>query len=252
MEVNTKIKEIEDEIKVLKAEIRNVLLDIREVILERTNPLDEGHETQTIRMDLRTTASAMAAEAAAHEGRNAQDAADAAKTNGATQPNNHSDDGHVPPHVHAEVLPPPAAQEEPEDTAEQPEEEPADEPPPKVIRRDPRELKMLAEEKENQREGIPIPPEYRKERTPSYRVEFAPMDVALSGGGSLSAWVTESLATVGPRELGRIIAVHRSWGNLPPNISRALAYLQEMLEETEDADPAWLRVMRQLDALASL
>ena len=74
MEVNAKLKEMEEEIKVLKAEIRNVLLDIREVILERTNPLEEG-QAQMIRMDLRTTASAVAAEAAAHEARNAMDGA---------------------------------------------------------------------------------------------------------------------------------------------------------------------------------
>lgn len=259
MEVNTKLKEMEEEIKVLKAEIRNVLLDIREVILERTNPLDEGHETATIRMDLRTTAQAMAAEATAHEARAAQDAATPApapQTNG--HPPESATNGHVAPHTHAEMLPP---AEEAADEAEEPQDEPIEEePPPKVIRRDPRELKMLAEQRENgnnnnhrdHEDDIPVPPIYRRESPPPYRVEFAPLGAPLSGSGSLSAWVTESLATVGPQELSRIIAVHRSWGNLPPNISRALAFLQEMLDETGDADPAWLRVMQKLDALASL
>lgn len=78
MELNTKVKELEDELKVLKAEIRNVLLDIREVILEKHNPLSEEHESAFIRMDLNTTARAMAAEAAAREvARTADDAAKA-------------------------------------------------------------------------------------------------------------------------------------------------------------------------------
>jgi chemotaxis protein histidine kinase CheA len=67
MELNNKVKELEDELKVLKAEIHNVLLDIREVILEKHNPLAEEHESAFIRMDLNTTARAMAAEAAGRE-----------------------------------------------------------------------------------------------------------------------------------------------------------------------------------------
>ncbi len=68
MELNNKVKELEDELKVLKAEIRNVLLDIREVILEKHNPLaEQEHESAFIRMDLNTTARAMAAEAAGRE-----------------------------------------------------------------------------------------------------------------------------------------------------------------------------------------
>lgn len=67
MELNNKVKELEDELKVLKAEIHNVLLDIREVILDKSNPLSEEHESAFIRMDLNTTARAMAAEAAGRE-----------------------------------------------------------------------------------------------------------------------------------------------------------------------------------------
>jgi len=68
MELNNKVKELEDELKVLKAEIHNVLLDIREVILDKSNPLsEEEHESAFIRMDLNTTARAMAAEAAGRE-----------------------------------------------------------------------------------------------------------------------------------------------------------------------------------------
>lgn len=254
MEVNTKLKEMEEEIKVLKAEIRNVLLDIREVILERTNPLDEGGETQTIRMDLRTTAQAMASEAAAHEARAAQEAV-SSHTNGAS-PEEHAD-GYVPPHVHAESLPQAEdADIRGNDPAGTEDETPADQPPPKVIRRDPKELKMLAEERENQNTleetDVSVPPIYRREGVSPYRVEFAPLGAPLSGGGSISAWLTEALATVGPRELSRLIAIHRSWGNMPPNISRALAYIQELLDETVEPEPAWLRVMQKLDALASL
>ena len=75
MEVNAKLKELEEEFKVLKAEIRNVLLDIRESILDRTNPLGEEHESAHLTLDLNTTARAMAAEAAAHEAFEANDVA---------------------------------------------------------------------------------------------------------------------------------------------------------------------------------
>jgi hypothetical protein len=205
-------------------------------------------------MDLRTTASAMASEAASHESRKAMDEAEGIAHSGGDSGASHSDPSAVPPHVHAEVLR--ASEESPpeilEEAHDEPAEEPVEETPPKVIRREPRELKMLADEKEQQQSDIPIPPAYRRETHSPYQVAFAPLGAPLNGSGSLSAWITEALTTVGPQELSRIIAVHRSWGNLPPNISRALAYLQEMLEQTTDADPAWLRVMRQLDALASL
>ena len=59
MDVNTKVKELEDELKVLKTEIRNVLLDVREVILERANPLSQG-EPAYLRVDLKTTAQTIA------------------------------------------------------------------------------------------------------------------------------------------------------------------------------------------------
>jgi chemotaxis protein histidine kinase CheA len=78
MELNNKVKELEDELKVLKAEIHNVLLDIREVILEKHNPLAEEHESAFIRMDLNTTARAMAAEAAGREAAKAVEEADKA------------------------------------------------------------------------------------------------------------------------------------------------------------------------------
>lgn len=232
MDANTKLQEMEEEIKVLKAEIRNVLLDIREVILDRTNPLDEGPEPQMLRMDLRTTASAMAAEAAAHQARSAVDALETEPEPEATPAAEEL--GEELPLLLEKAEEPPAPEPEPEAIAEV-EEEP---PPPKVIRRDPRELKMLAEEREPIAVEIP----------PAYRADVAP----LSGNGSLASWLSDALSVVGPQELNRIIAAHRAWGNLPPNISRALAHVQEMLERTEDADPAWLRVMQQLDTLASL
>ena len=74
----------------------------------------------------------------------------------------------------------------------------------------------------------------------------------LSGNISISSWLTQALETVGPQELDRIITIHRLWGNLPSNISRALAYLQEMLQATEVTEPPWLKVMQELDRLAAL
>lgn len=262
----TKLKEMEEEIKVLKAQIHGVLLDIRETILERTNPLENGGETASIRMDLRTTSQAMAAEAAAHEARNAMEGAQAPEDaegdeitgiNEETEADEElpadpegdrlsEDEGEV---VAAEVVTPPEA-EDTNDIAPAEEEDvedaeaAEDEPPPKVIRRNARELKMLAEQREREKERE----QERVEIPPAYRADIAP----LSGNGSLSTWLTHALETIGPVELSRIIAVHRAWGHLPPNLSRALAYVQEMLEETEDTDPPWLHVMQELDELASL
>jgi hypothetical protein len=111
-------------------------------------------------------------------------------------------------------------------------------PAPKVIRRSP-----SAEPAAFQPEGqllteIPL----------MYQASIPP----LSGNISVSSWLTQALEAVGPQELERIITIHRLWGNLPPNISRALAYLQEMLQTTEENEPPWLRVMQELDRLATL
>jgi len=76
VEVDAKVKELEDEVKVLKAEIRNVLLDIREAILDNTNPLSE-QEPAYLRMDLTTTARTVAAEEATRAARDAIDQAKA-------------------------------------------------------------------------------------------------------------------------------------------------------------------------------
>jgi hypothetical protein len=213
-------------------------------------------------MDLRTTTSAMAAEAAAHEARSAMDGAQGLADHDHDHEHEHpvaaepTDDEETP--AEPEGVQPFGAGEvtgegQPEAEAadagadnQQPEEEPDEEPAPKVVQRDPRELKMLAEqreremEREAERERVDIPP--------AYRADIAP----LSGNGSLSAWLTHALAAVGPQGVSRIIAAHRAWGHLPPNLSRALAYVQEMLDETDEADPAWLRVMQELDELASL
>jgi archaellum component FlaD/FlaE len=282
MEVDAKIKELEDEFKVLKAEIRNVLLDIREVILERTNPLAEDHQSAFIRMDLNTTARAMASEAAAHEAARATDSAPEQPHQDTpdqhTQEHFHDEQGHVlegqdelPPLESAqpegvkvilaeeieaaaeaeapEPVPeaspssePPADAVHDDDAGDEPGQGPVDEPTPKVIRRD---LRQRARNGATDLESDAIMP---TEIPPMYQVDSLP----LSGTINISEWLTYALDNVGPKELERIIAIHRLWGNMPPNISRALAYLQELLSETEENDPPWLKVMQDLDKLASL
>jgi hypothetical protein len=73
----------------------------------------------------------------------------------------------------------------------------------------------------------------------------------LSGGMSLAAWVGRALEAIGPKNLEHVIAMHRLWGTLPPNVSRALAHLQALLHSTQDPNPAWLKVMEDLDRIAS-
>lgn len=243
MEVNAKLKELEDELKLLKAEIRNVLLDIREVILERTNPLGDEHESAFIRMDLNTTARAMAAEAAAHEAAKAADeAAEAAEAGPHGDAGASTEDAGAGEEPGANAGPPPVT--DPEGGESPPEEgegPPADGPPPKVIRRDPREY-MTFEPEGAMETPTNIPPMF----------QAATSLPPLSGNGSLSAWVTEAMDTIGPENLERVIAMERLWGALPPNISRALAYLQELLQQSQEARPPWLKVMQDLDRLASL
>jgi hypothetical protein len=266
MEVNAKVKELEDELKLLKAEIRNVLLDIREVILERSNPLGEEHESAFIRMDLNTTARAMAAEAGAHAAMEAgahavEDADKHPAARDGESPSDGEDAGEHGEDFGAFAGPPPetVAEEpaeapedapagaEPEDagSGELPGQEPgegaADEPAPKVIRRDLRHQPIF-EREGTMEQPTTIPPMYQA------TTGLPP----LSGSGSLSAWVTEAIDAIGPEDLERVIAMERLWGALPPNISRALAYLQELLQQSHEARPPWLKVMQDLDRLASL
>jgi len=254
MEADTKLKELEEEFKVLKAEIRNVLLDIREVILDRTNPIGEDHESAHLTLDLNTTARTMAAEAASHE---AMKSAEAQGEDEAVDlPGEADDDAPGPPPASAQGPedeegatgnfgagasddapgPPPAASAGPDDEGEAPGEEPA----PRVIRRThagrPEPSFQVGEE----RLPTEIPPMYQASIPP------------LNGTVAVSRWLTDALEAVGPQELDRIITIHRLWGNLPPNISRALAYLQELLNSTEEEEPRWLKVMQELDRLASL
>lgn len=245
MEVNTKVKELEEELKLLKAEIRNVLVDIREVILDRSNPLGEEHESAFVRMDLNTTARAMAAEAGAHEAMKAAEHA----AGGAGEPAEAADGAPgeeaefgafagPPPEVHPDEVEDLPANAEAEAAAHG--EEPAeDEPPPRVIRRDLRQASVFEPETATM-EQTEIPPMYMAGLPP------------LSGGGCLSDWVTGAMDTIGPQDLERVIAMHRLWGALPPNLSRALAHLQELLHTSQETRPPWLKVLRDLDKLASL
>jgi len=236
VEVNAKVKELEDEVKVLKAEIRNVLLDIREAILENTNPLSE-QEPAYLRMDLNTTARAMAAEEVT---RAAREALQQARGEEPTEDKPEEPEAEEPtedepePAASAELAP------EEEEAAEQVEgEEPTEDEP---------------EEPETSGNGRPsakgtAPPEAQFGRT------LPPMGLAymLPTGavGGLAAWVTEAMATIGPQDLERVITIHRLWGSLPPNISYALAHLQRLIRSSQQADPAWLKVMQDMEKLAS-
>ena len=235
MEVNAKLKELEEEFKVLKAEIRNVLLDIRESILDRTNPLGEEHESAHLTLDLNTTARAMAAEAAAHEAFEANDVA--SHLDGGEHPD--VVDGHpvslLTADKHADEASEVVVAQESEEAAGEPEDIA---PAPKVIRRSPSASPAAFQPEERLPTEIP----------PMYQASIPP----LNGTVNVSSWLTEALEAVGPQELERIITIHRLWGNLPPNISRALAYLQELLQTTEEEEPRWLKVMQDLDRLASL
>ena len=233
MEVDAKVKELEDEVKVLKAEIRNVLLDIREAILENTNPLSE-QEPAYLRMDLNTTARALAAEEAA---RAMRDAGEQAKGEEPTE-----SEPEEPEDVPAE--PPPEEETEEEAKDEEPEEARGEEP-----------TESEAEESEASGDGgLPANGKGSLEAA-LRRSQLPPMQLAymLPTGavGGLAAWVTEAMATIGPQDLERVITIHRLWGSLPPNISYALAHLQRLIRSSQKADPPWLKIMQDMEKLAS-
>lgn len=212
MELNNKVKELEDELKVLKAEIRNVLLDIREVILEKNNPLAEKeHESAFIRMDLNTTARAMAAEAAGREAGKAVEEADKAD----------------------------------DEKAEAKKEEAKDEEKPKG-----KGLRKGKESKESEKTEPEAPvdaPLDPAEIPLMFRTPAAAPTPALG----LATWVVDAMKALGPHQLDRVIAIHRLCGNLPPNVSEALSHLQELIRTSEGEEPPWLGALQELDKIAS-
>ena len=248
MEVNAKVKELEDEVKVLKAEIRNVLLDIREAILENTNPLTE-QEPAYLRMDLTTTARTMAAEEAT---RAARDAIDQAK---AEEPKAEE------PEVEEPEVEEPEVEEPEEDAAElPPEEEEATEQPED---QEPTEDKLEEPEPGGDGDLSSNGKASRKRKGKGKALPDAPLGAAglppmqlaylLPTGamGGLAAWVTEAMATIGPQDLERVITIHRLWGSIPPNISYALAHLQRLIRSSQQKDPPWLKIMQDMEKLAS-
>ncbi len=237
MEVNAKVKELEDEVKVLKAEIRNVLLDIREAILENTNPLTE-QEPAYLRMDLTTTARTVAAEEAT---RAARDAIDQAK---AEEPKAEE------PKVEEPKAEEPEAEEPEEDAAE--DQEPTED---KLEEPEPGGDGDLSSNGKASRKRKGKGKDKALPDAPLGAAGLPPMQLAylLPTGamGGLAAWVAEAMATIGPQDLERVITIHRLWGSIPPNISYALAHLQRLIRSSQQKDPPWLKIMQDMEKLAS-
>jgi hypothetical protein len=231
MELNSKVQELEDELKILKAEIRNVLLDIREVILDRTNPLSDEHESAFIRMDLNTTARALAAEVGAREAAKAAGAAEAvpaeeeaghaeADSHPDEQPSSDGDidrdgavDGEDPPAVEAPHQPP----------------------------------------KGKTRKGKGAKPAHGNLETAGTGVERAGIPAmfrASASAASLASWVIGAVREIGPQQVDRIITIHRLCGTISPNVSEALAHVQELIRSSDEEEPTWLRVLQDLEDLA--
>ena len=224
MEVDTKVKELEDEVKVLKAEIRNVLLDIREAILDNTNPLSEHQEPAYLRMDLNTTARSLAASEAARAAREMMDQAMGEKD---------TQDKEQEPETPVSADLPPEEEAVEQEMSEEPES--GDGGPP---------ANGKASRKNKAPKEAPVEPETVLSM---YLTSLLPTGAT----GGLAAWVTEAMAVIGPQDLERVITIHRLWGSLPPNISYALAHLQRLIRSSQNAEPAWLKVMQDMEKLAS-
>jgi hypothetical protein len=194
-------------------------------------------------MDLTTTARSLAAEEAT---RAARDAIDQAK---AEEPK-----AEEPKEEAAEQA---EDQEATEDESEEPEEETAEQ----AEDLEPTEDKL--EEPEPSGDGdLPSNGKASRKRkskappdAPLGTAGLPPMQLAylLPTGamGGLAAWVTEAMATIGPQDLERVITIHRLWGSIPPNISYALAHLQRLIRSSQQKDPPWLKIMQDMEKLAS-
>jgi len=250
VEVNAKVKELEDEVKVLKAEIRNVLLDIREAILENTNPLTE-QEPAYLRMDLTTTARTIAAEEATRAARDAVDQAKAEEPK-AEEPKAEEPKAEEPEAEEPEVEEPEAEEPE-EDAAEQAEDqEPTED---KLEEPEPGGDGDLSSNGKASRKRKGKGKDKALPDAPLGAAGLPPMQLAylLPTGamGGLAAWVAEAMATIGPQDLERVITIHRLWGSIPPNISYALAHLQRLIRSSQQKDPPWLKIMQDMEKLAS-
>jgi hypothetical protein len=256
MDVNTKVKELEDELKVLKTEIRNVLLDVREVILDRANPLSE-QEPAYLRVDLKTTAQAIAAEEAA---RSAADSAEEAARAAAKAAEQKKAEEHP-----KEELEQPEEPEESDTLAPLSEDEGEAEEQPTGEESTEDETTAQAEdeleEPDDTAEPEPSPEEEtprKRKRRPQAGPELAEISAAYAlyppltvGTVSLAAWVAQAMAAIGPQQLDRVITIHRLWGCLPPNISQALAHLQELIRCSQEVEPPWLKIMQDMERLSS-
>jgi chemotaxis protein histidine kinase CheA len=240
MELNSKVKELEDELKVLKAEIRNVLLDIREVILDRTNPISDDHQGAHITMDLNTTARAMAAEAGAREAMHAAEEAA------------HHPAEHAVEQAHDES----AAADGNIDEADTPEESaddqlPEAEAPAQVTDEQPPEAsdkpakgKGRKAKGPKQAESSPEDADFGPERT-----LIPAMFRASAGSLSLAAWVEEAVRSIGIKQVDQVITIHRMCGAVPPNVSEALAHVQQLIRSSDEEEPGWLQALRDLERL---
>jgi hypothetical protein len=259
MELSTKVKELEDELKVLKAEIRNVLLDIREVILDGTNPLAEHQEPAYLRMDLNTTARALAAEEATRAAREAveQVRGEEHKEDKAEKPEASVAADLSPKEEAAEQA---AGEENMEGKPEEPEASlsadlfPEEEAAEQAAGEEDTEDNLEEPEPEGNG-GLPRKGKAPPDASPLEPAAIPPLHLAYllptGATGGLAAWVTEAMAVIGPQDLERVITIHRLWGSLPPNISYALAHLQRLIRSSREAEPAWLKVMQDMEKLAS-
>ena len=255
MDVNAKVKELEDELKVLKTEIRSVLLDVREVILDQSNPLGEHEEPAYLRLDLRTTSQAIATEEAA---RQAAEAAEQAAEQAARAAAKVAEEKRREEHKEDETEEVEAVEEEAGEEQQTEEEPPGEE----LTEEQPPE-EPIAEQQTEDTSAVPedggnvSPPPQAKEPldAPLELTEiphlYRAYPLPTSGGYGLAAWVTEAMAAIGPQQLERVIIVHRLWGCLPPNISQALAHLQELIHSSQEREPAWLKIMQDVERLSS-
>jgi len=234
MELNSKVKELEDELKILKAEIRNVLLDIREVILDRTNPISDEHQSAFIRIDLNTTARAMAAEAGAREAMHAADEANAMpdRDRGSDAEVSHdteSGGGDADENTPTDAGGPAGAAAVEAQSTEAPEQ------PSKGKGRKGRRLaEGTSETADNVVEPTEIPAMFR---------------ASASSAVSLASWVTKASHEIGAQQVDRVITIHRLCGTISPNVSEALAHVQELIRSSDEEQPAWLGALRDLESL---
>ncbi len=76
-------------------------------------------------------------------------------------------------------------------------------------------------------------------------------DVLWQGGpeGDMIAWLIKAIDALGLRRVEQLLNVYRLLKPLPPNVGKAIGYLQDLMRSADGTDRAWLDALRELEEI---